>query len=91
MRSLGQLPYEPPNVAGWPTQDSVWLSYGTDLRIAKSLFDINVQSNDASVDQTLARCGIFVADPQNKAVVASGDTPQERLRLALISPEFRRQ
>ncbi len=91
MRSLGMLPYEPPNVAGWPTQDSIWLSYGTDLRIAKSLFELNIQSSDTSVDQTLARCGIFVADSQNKAAVASGSTPQERLRLALISPEFRMQ
>ncbi|MEM9653134.1 MAG: DUF1800 family protein [Actinomycetota bacterium] len=91
MRSLGMLPYEPPNVAGWPTRDSVWLSYGTDLRIAKSLFDINIQGNESSVDQTLARCGIFVADSRNKSVVASGDNPQERLRLAMISPEFRRQ
>ncbi|MGH1489204.1 MAG: DUF1800 family protein [Acidimicrobiales bacterium] len=91
MRNLGMLPYEPPNVAGWPTQDSVWLSYGTDLRIAKSLFELNIQSSDTSVDQTLAKCGIFVADQQNKATIASGANPQERLRLALISPEFRMQ
>jgi uncharacterized protein (DUF1800 family) len=91
IRNLGMLPYEPPNVAGWPTRDSVWLSYGSDLRIAKSLFDLNVPGSDNSVDQTLARCGIFVADPRNKAVVAGGSSPQERLRLAMISPEFRMQ
>ncbi|MGH1487795.1 MAG: DUF1800 family protein [Acidimicrobiales bacterium] len=91
LRNLGLLPYEPPNVGGWPTDDSVWLNFGSDLRIARTLFDLPLTSADATVDQTLARCGIFVVSQQSEAAIAVGTTPEERFRLALISPEFRMQ
>ncbi len=103
LERLGQHPYLPPNVAGWPDDDR-WLAAGSLL--ARASIASSIDLGDALPDdpdrwaepgEILARCGL---DGASAATVAAlrrvADTPDidpettrlVRWRLALTCPEF---
>ncbi len=96
---LGQAPYLPPNVAGWPDDDR-WLSGGSMLNRASTLWQIGEGSaadTALAVDEILDRCGLHdVTQATSDALRAAGSREglddlgiaRLRWRLALSSPEF---
>ena len=100
LRRLGQVPYEPPNVAGWPT-DNRWLEPGSILNRGSLIFDIGFgdiyEPMPGNVDYVLDRCGLFsvsqgTLDALNRVGIGreldEEARAQIRWRLALSSPEF---
>jgi len=103
-RNLGQAPYEPPNVGGWPEGDR-WLNLDSMLRRSDQLFSIDFKDVEngttATVDQILDSCGLFVVDDSTvaalNAVASASDEvgeqsiPQLQWRIAMSCPEFQLQ
>jgi len=103
-RNLGQLPYEPPNVGGWPEGDR-WLNLDSMLRRSEQLFSVDFRDipmgNTATVEEILNQCGLFVVDDSTVAALESAgagvdDVSEEsfvelRWRIALSCPEFQLQ
>ncbi len=103
-RNLGQLPYEPPNVGGWPEGDR-WLNLDSMLRRSDQLFSIDFRDipmgTTATTEEVLDRCGLFVVDDSTIAALESvgsavdevGDESiaQLRWRIAMSCPEFQLQ
>ena len=102
-RNLGQCPYEPPNVGGWPQGDR-WLNIDSMLRRSDQLFSVDFKSvpmgMSATVDEVLDLCGLFVVDDSTVAALNSaapneniGENaiPELRLRIAMSCPEFQLQ
>lgn len=102
MQQLGQNPYDPPNVAGWPTDDR-WIGASGMLARASLAHDIDFAQffrTDMNTDDILDRCGMHqVSDETYQAISQTGPradgeqiSPEDRLstrfRLALTSPEF---
>jgi uncharacterized protein (DUF1800 family) len=100
LRSLGQTPFEPPNVAGWPT-DNRWLEPGSMLNRGSLIFNVDFKNfyepMPGTVDYVLNRCAIYqisqsTLDSLNKVGLSSELSEEERAqvrwRLALSSPEF---
>ncbi len=102
IQQLGQNPYDPPNVAGWPTDDR-WIGASGMLARASLVHDIDFNqffSADMTTDDILDRCAIHeVSDETYQAIEGTGPrkdgeqiSPEDRLatrfRLALTSPEF---
>lgn len=100
LMTLGQMPYRPPNVGGWPGGDR-WLSPGSMLGRASIAF--NLDDLLAGTDQpwptrdVLDRCGISDASTETAQILdAAGSgydlAPEERRvlrwRIALCTPEF---
>jgi uncharacterized protein (DUF1800 family) len=102
--SMGQLPFYPPSVAGWPW-GLRWLGPG--IALAKAAFAVEapglraVADADDQVAAALRRCGLFEISSQTRstlrAVVASSRLDgranrarraQVLLALAIGSPEF---
>lgn len=100
-RNFGQLPYEPPNVGGWPV-GARWLNPDSMLRRSEMLFNIDFREisggTSASIDEILDRCGIYVVSDETLAVLnGAAANPDEigqegvvqlQWRIALSSPEF---
>ena len=98
---LGQAPYRPPNVGGWPVGDA-WLSPASLMPRAQMLAAIDLddpaRAGDASTDEILDLCGIHELTPTTLAALEQVEDDREveniddlrraRLRLALASPEF---
>lgn len=97
---LGQVPFRPPNVAGWPLDDR-WASTSqiiarTSLLLDWELPESTINSVAPTVDAVLERCGIFDPSPSTRAALDAIETNHSefdyRLELlfvtALISPEF---
>ncbi len=103
-RNLGQAPYEPPNVGGWPDGDR-WLNADSLLRRSQQLFSVDFRKvpdgTTATIGQILDRCGLWVVNDEVVAAMeaAAGhvDTigeegvPQLQWRIALSCPEFQLQ
>lgn len=104
-RSLGQLPYEPPNVGGWAVGDR-WLGPDSVLRRGDQVFsfDLKEMRSDAvtaTVDQMLDACGLWVVSDETRSALESASevssamgeesVAQLRWRVALTSPEFQLQ
>lgn len=100
LQSLGQMPYQPPNVGGWP-DGARWLSAGSLLARASLAFDTDWEAmapgRSGTVDDILDRCGLQEISPATRAALdavrSSDELPVEeaqhtRWRLALSSPEF---
>ncbi len=98
--ALGQAPYRPPNVGGWP-DGAAWLTPAGLLPRTQMVANIDVASPTgdlATVDGILDRCGMHeVSESTMEALTAVEDDSsltnddelrQARLRLALVSPEF---
>jgi len=96
---MGQLPFHPPNVAGWPS-GSRWLSPSFALARAAFATDatgLTVVANAADpVAAALERCSLFEVTPTTRAALsgaAAGLTDSKKraavlLGLAVASPEF---
>lgn len=97
---LGQVPFRPPNVAGWPI-DARWVSPGqmllrtstvSTLPIAKAVID----RLEPSVDAVLTHCGLYdVSEATRRAMQRALDAQTEfnrglemLLTIALVSPEY---
>lgn len=99
-RDLGQQLYEPPNVGGWPEGDR-WLNPDSMLRRSQTMFSVDFREvsggTTATLDEILARCGIYVISDETMAALTSytdtNDVGEEGVvqlqwRIALSSPEF---
>jgi uncharacterized protein (DUF1800 family) len=97
---LGQVPFEPPNVAGWPT-DNRWLEPGSLLNRGSLLFGVRFddlyEPLPGTVDHVLDRCGLHTVSQSTldglNQIGLQSDLGEEqraeaRWRLALSSPEF---
>ena len=97
---LGQIPFLPPNVAGWPLDDR-WASASQIITRTSVAMDWDLPERlydeiEPTVDAALARCGIY--DPSDstrtalKGIEANVSEYDGRLELllltALVSPEF---
>lgn len=102
LEQLGQLPYDPPNVGGWPRDDR-WLSAGSLLARAGIVQDLDAETIPAGIDtadQILDACAIHevsattfdAIEAVGRGPVAADNDPVSirlvRWRLALTSPEF---
>lgn len=102
LERLGQLPYDPPNVGGWPRDDR-WLSAGSLLARAEAVQDLDADIVPADIDTTdeiLDACAIHDISPTTLDAIEAVGHGQEadandpasirvvRWRLALSSPEF---
>jgi len=97
LEALGQMPYFPPNVAGWPRGDR-WLRPGS--LVHRAVFLGSVGLDDApgrTSEQILAAAAIeSVSEPTLRALEQAGDasrlSPEQqarlRWRLVLNAPEF---
>jgi uncharacterized protein (DUF1800 family) len=98
--ALGQTPFNPPNVAGWPPGDR-WLSGGASLARAQVALGAEpvAEVRDAAdpVVAALRRCALPAVSPKTEAalrgaVAAAGDdrdaAARAALGLAVLSPEF---
>ncbi len=97
LRNLGHLPWDPPNVAGWPSGEA-WLDVGSVLARSQVLQTDYRQvegGTDATVDEVLDRCSIFEVSSDTLAAIAEaenadlGEPGKGQLRwwIALGSPE----
>lgn len=77
LQNMGQMPYLPPNVAGWP-DDRSWLAPGPQLGRAAFVHNVDLgaaldrspQSATArSTDDILDRCSLFDVSPQTVAAL----------------------
>ena len=97
---LGQVPYFPPNVAGWP-DDSQWLSSSTGY--SRASYVLNTKSKLPAVpkaervEHALRRCGIYTLSASTAAALERFNddvrgTPSERttavVKAAILTPEF---
>jgi uncharacterized protein (DUF1800 family) len=103
-RNLGQCPYEPPNVGGWPQGDR-WLNLDSMLRRSDQLFSLDFRDipggTTATVDEILDQCGLYVISDETLAAlnsvaslvddVGQESIPQLQWRIAMSSPEFQLQ
>ncbi len=99
LEGLGQMPYAPPNVAGWPAGDH-WLRPGTLLDRGGFVYDLDLDEfirRASSTTEVLEACGIASVSPATIAALDGVDDVAEldldqravtRVRLALNSPEF---
>jgi len=97
LRALGQLPFSPPNVSGWPSAQA-WLSTASaDLRLRAAAAIVNsgdvsaVTSASASsrLDVTAHLLGIATWSSSSAAALKpSIGTPAELVTLALNTPEY---
>lgn len=100
LENLGQMPYLPPNVAGWP-DDLRWLSPGSLLGRASTTHSVGlenaVSADPLTVDQLLDRCSLHAVSEGTRSAIESIRPNDElyadavsiaRWRLALTCPEF---
>ena len=97
LEGLGQVPFAPPNVGGWP-QNTYWLSTAaalTRLRFAESVAqraDLHAITAAATADRPTAVARVLSvgtwSDPTASALAAAAGDPKRLVTLALVSPEW---
>ncbi len=97
LRSLGQMPFYPPNVSGWPS-GAAWLSTAAAQRrvqvadalvSAGNLDALNSVGTGERVDATAHLLGLsHLTDRTAGALRPLSAKPRELLALALVSPEY---
>lgn len=97
LETLGQMPYFPPNVAGWPKGDR-WLRPGSLVHRAVLLGSVGLdEAPGRTTDAILTASGLeSVTDTTRRALEQAGNTSEVaedqigrlRWRLALNAPEF---
>lgn len=100
LSGLGQEPFSPPNVGGWP-EGTTWLSASAMLTKSSVLFDLEPGAAFAfdeadPVPEALSRCGLYSVSASTRATLdeaywAPFDAPTVHrllVQLALTSPEF---
>lgn len=93
---LGQVPFHPPSVGGWPT-GRAWLSTSglvTRMKVADTLAraadlsGLRAVSRTARVDAALRTLGLASVAPRTKAVLDTlTDDPAALMAAALVAPE----
>ena len=83
---LGQVPFRPPSVKGWP-DGTAWLTAGTLVERLRAADALAARADPARADALLARefDGVLPAPLEHALAGIQG---RERLALALASPEF---
>ncbi|MEE9415388.1 MAG: DUF1800 family protein [Acidimicrobiales bacterium] len=97
---LGQVPYYPPNVAGWPG-DARWLNASQALGRTGILFEAELSDRlidrlEPTVDKVLNHCGLFDVSEDTRAVMdaalkkfpAYDQGLEMLLNIAISSPEY---
>lgn len=97
---LGQMPFRPPNVGGWPADDR-WSAAGQVIARASLLQELRLhpQVIDAvapTVDAMLGHCGLYDVSPTTRSALQRAIDRQTEfdeglellVTLALLSPEF---
>lgn len=96
---FGQVPFRPPNVAGWPDEKR-WVTAGPNLlraTVARDhAWDSIVIETDDETQWALTQCAIFDASPETVASIQQSvervESRRERvtmaISLALVCPEF---
>ena len=97
LQGLGQVPFDPPNVGGWPANQA-WLTTSavlTRTRFAASvsgLGDITTVEQAAPRDRLDAVARLLSVDrwsaPSTQALTAAAATPRRLVTLAAVSPEY---
>ncbi len=97
LRALGQLPFEPPNVGGWPS-GGAWLTTAaaqTRLTFAQwavtagDLGPVTSAAPASRVDAAARLLGVDAWTPRTRAALQQvADDPRELLVLALVAPEY---
>lgn len=106
VRNLGQMPWEPPNVGGWPV-GSRWLNPDALLRRSEVVVNYDYKKApgglETTVEEILDRCGLWVVSDETMAAIESvngtdqaegvgEDGPMQlKWRIVLSSPEFQLQ
>ncbi len=100
LSAAGQLPFHPPNVAGWPDDDR-WVDGSQILDRVNRLLELGWQERidldvEPDVDTVLARCGLWDVSSTTRSVLDDAIRRQSEYDhglellfvLALTSPEF---
>jgi uncharacterized protein (DUF1800 family) len=97
LNKLGQIPFYPPNVGGWPAAEAWLSSASAQYRIAfaswlikqSSLRGLNEIPEDRRVLASADWLGVAEWSPRTQAALRSSlSNPQEFVLLALCSPEY---
>ena len=90
---LGQLPFRPPDVAGWPSNEE-WLSTAAALvrlewaiAIAAEVDPEAVDLRDGGADTLAGVLGVEGWPDHTAAVLESARDPRQALALAIAAPE----
>lgn len=96
LRQLGQVPFEPPNVGGWP-QNEYWLTTASSLarlNIAAALTrqaelaEIAAVAPSSRPDAAAHLLSVEWSDQTARSLAQVSADPKELVTLALVSPEF---
>jgi len=97
LRSLGQTPFEPPSVGGWP-QNAYWLSTASALARLRSatrlagLADLSALTSTAEADRPAAVARLLGVDAWSAATASAlsdaAANPKALVALALVSAEY---
>ena len=97
LEKLSQIPFQPPNVGGWPT-DQAWLSsasaqyrlaFATWLASLADLTELSAVPTNDRVEYLLNWLGIVEWSTRtSSALRAVRDNPQRLFTLAICSPEY---
>lgn len=97
LTALGELPFVPPNVGGWPENES-WLSTGSSyerLRFAATAAaraDLSAVADEPVAGRVDAAAQVLSVDGWSRTSAAAlrrvADDPQRLMTLALIAPEY---
>jgi uncharacterized protein (DUF1800 family) len=97
LQALGQVPFEPPNVGGWPFDDG-WLTTAASysrMKFARSIAvqaDISAVADEPASGRADAAAHLLSVDPwgaQTRVALAQvADDPVSLMTLALCAPEY---
>ena len=93
LSQLGQVPFNPPNVGGWP-QNSYWLTTATELarlNFAAAVGAVAARTKLDGIDDPDAladRLSIDGWSDHSRQVLRTATTPQQLVTLALTAPEY---
>lgn len=97
LRAMGQVPFLPPNVGGWPS-DSAWLTTSTGLarlRVAQLIAthaDLSAVSGASSANRLAAAQTLLSVDQWSGRTMAAlnqvADAPPQLVALAACAPEY---
>jgi uncharacterized protein (DUF1800 family) len=87
---LGQVPFAPPNVGGWP-QNSYWLTTATELSrlsFAAAIAAVADLQGISDPEALAHRLSIDAWNPHTDQVLRSATTAEQMVTLALTAPEY---
>ena len=96
LTALGQEPFTPPDVGGWP-QNTYWLNTSFSLSRLRFAASVAARANVAALagasaaDRPQAIANLLSVDgwsPTTKAALAKAPDPRSMLTLALVAPEY---